>query len=203
MSLGLIAALLLQAAAPAPSRPPASNLDLPAWSRTPTPAEMAAAYPIDAANVNLAGAATLECTVGQAGDLTDCVVAGETAPGAGFGAAALSLAGKFRTPLKSPSGAPMAGRTVKFPLQWVNPATTKPRPFVVLDDTGRSGMVAFNCRVLPDRGVDNCVVVDAQPRGNALFGVAGEAVLRQKAPSAAKVGSRLLVSIQVQPNRAD
>lgn len=202
MSVALASILFLQAAQPAipPSRPPASNADLPAWSRTPSAAEMAAAYPPEAAKANLAGSATVECTVGPAGELIACTVAGESPTQAGFGAAALALAPKFQMPAKSPSGAAMAGRTVRFPLRWLNPARTQAPAIVVYDDAKRNGRVAFNCRVRPDRNLDNCVVVDARPQGTNLFAVAGEAALRQKAPTKAAVGERLLVVVEVQAN---
>jgi TonB family protein len=191
----LLAVALLQAAAP--QRAPASAADLPAWSKTPTQAEMTAAYPAAALKANLAGSAVVECAVQGDGLLADCAVVSETPPGAGFGAAAMALAGKFQMPAKSPSGAPMAGRTVQFPLRWLNNARTKAEPIIVYDDAGRSGQVVFNCRVTAERAVDNCVVVDAMPRGSTLFGKAGEAALRQKAPPKANPGERLLVAVEV------
>jgi TonB family protein len=194
MSATLVALLLLQAAAP--GRPPASNTDLPMWSKTPTAAEANAVYPPAAAAANFAGSATVECTVKADGGLADCAVVGESTPGAGFGAAALQLAPKFQMPAKSPSGSPMAGRTVQFPVRWLGDAKSQAPAIVVYDDV-QTGPVIFNCRVTPDRGFDNCVVVDAKPQGSTLFGKAGEAALRQKAPRSAKAGGRLMVVVQV------
>jgi TonB family protein len=191
----LLAMMLLQAAAP--QRPPPSTADLPAWSKTPTQAEMKAAYPAEAKRANLAGSAVVECSVRADGLLADCVVVNETPPGAGFGGAAMSMAAKFQMPAKSPSGAPMAGRTVQFPLRWLNNPDAKAEPIIVYDDAGGNGQVVFNCRVREDRGVDNCVVVDAMPRGTNLFGKAGEAAMRQKAPARAGPGDRLLVTVEV------
>ena len=97
---------------------------------------------------------------------------------------ALSLASKFQLPLKSPSGATTVGRTVRFPVQWLNPAKVEAPLIIAYDDAGRSGNVVFNCRVRDDRKVDNCVAVDARPRSNTLFAFAGEQVMRATAPRA-------------------
>ena len=198
MSAALAAIVLLQAAAP--SRPPATTTDLPAWQKGPTPAEMNAVYPPDALKANLAGSATVECTVDATGLLADCVVVNESPAGSGFGAAAMALSPKFQMPAKSPSGASMAGRTVRFPVRWLNPAKRQLPPVIVNGDTAQSGSVAFDCRVKDDRSLDNCVVVDARPPGGSLFAPAGEAVLRQKAPANAQPGSRLMVVIQMKAN---
>ncbi len=198
MSAALAAILLLQATAPA--RPPATTTDLPAWKKGPTPAEMNAVYPPDALKANLAGSATVECTVDATGLLADCAVVGESPTGSGFGAAALALSPKFEMPLKSPSGAAMAGRTVRFPIRWLHSAKTQLPPVIVNGDTPQSGSVVFDCRVKDDRSLDNCVVVDARPPGGSLFAPAGEAVMRQKAPASMAPGSRLMVVIQMKGN---
>jgi TonB family protein len=198
MSLALIAALLLQGAAATPQRPPASSADLPAWSKTPSKEDMARAYPSEAAKANLAGSATVECTVGATGDLTACVPVGESVPG--FGQAAMSLASKFQLPLKSPSGATTVGRTVRFPVQWLNSAKVEAPLIQVYDDAGRSGSVVFNCRVRDDRKVDNCVAIDARPRGTQLFAYAGEQVMRATAPRSVDPGGRVLMVVEVRPN---
>ena len=198
MNAALAAILLLQATAAA--RAPATTTDLPAWQKGPTPAEMNAVYPPAAAKANLAGSATVECTVDASGLLADCAVVGEAPAGSGFGAAAMALSPKFQMPLKSPSGASMVGRTVRFPVRWLNSAKTQLPPVIVSSDTGQSGSVVFNCRVKDDRGLDNCVVVDARPPGGSLFAPAGEAVMRQKAPASMAPGSRLMVVIQMKAN---
>jgi len=197
MSAALAAILLLQATAA--SRPPATTTDLPKWEKGPTPAEMNAVYPPDALKANLAGSATVECAVDATGLLADCAVVGESPMGSGFGAAAMALSPKFQMPLKSPSGASMVGRTVRFPIRWLHSAKTQLPPVIVNSETG-SGSVVFDCRVKDDRGLDNCVVVDARPPGGSLFAQAGEAVLRQKAGANMAPGSRLMVVIQMKGN---
>jgi TonB family protein len=198
MSAALAAILLLQAAAA--SRPPATTTDLPKWEKGPTPAEMNAVYPPDALKANLAGSATVECAVDATGLLADCAVVGESPAGSGFGAAAMALSPKFQMPLKSPSGASMVGRTVRFPIRWLHSAKTQLPPVIVTGDTAQSGSVVFDCRVKDDHGLDNCVVVDARPPGGSLFAPAGEAALRQKAPANMAPGSRLMVVIQMKAN---
>jgi hypothetical protein len=203
MSVTLAAILLLQAIpvvaiqAAAPQRPPPSTSDMPGWSKAPGPQDMAKAYPQEAGRVNLAGSATLECTVGPDGGLTDCVASDETPAGSGFAAASVAVASKFQMPTTAPSGAPTAGRTVRFPIQWLNPAAGKPTTVVVYDDAGRLGSVGFNCRVRDDKSLDNCVVVDARPRGTSAFPIASEAIQRQKAAAQARAGSRVMVVVEV------
>jgi TonB family protein len=210
MSATLAAVLLLQAAqaatiqaaitqATASTRPPPSTADMPGWSKAPKAEDMTRAYPQEAARVSLAGSATLECTVGAAGELTDCVASDETPAGSGFGAASLAVASKFQMPTKAPSGASTAGRTVRFPIQWLQPARGKGPPVVVYDDSGRQGTVGFNCRVRDDRSLDNCVVIEAKPRGTSAFTMAGEAIQRTKAPANVEPGARLIVVVEVKP----
>ncbi|HEX7944084.1 MAG TPA: M56 family metallopeptidase, partial [Phenylobacterium sp.] len=177
-------------------RPPPSTADLPAWSQTPSAADMQAAYPPAAARVNYASSATLDCTVASDGGLTDCVVASERAPG--FGAAALEVAPKFRLPTTSPSGVSIVGRTVRPRISWVNPATST-ATLTIKDEGGPLGTVAFNCRVRAHGSLDNCVVVDARPRGRGAFGVTGEAALRFQAPAGAPEFSRIRVIVAVLP----
>lgn len=198
MSIALAAVLLLQATAPPPQqRPPPSTSDMPGWSRAPKPEDMVRAYPPEAARVSLAGSAILECTVSATGELTACVASGETPAGSGFGDASLAIASKFQMPTKAPSGASTAGRTVRFPIQWMGPVQGRAPPVVVYDDAGRRGSVGFNCRVRDERSLDNCVVVEVQPRGTTALSVASEAIQRTKAPASAKAGSRLMVLVEV------
>jgi hypothetical protein len=194
--LAMTLALLLQAGATG-ARPPPSATDLPQWSRAPSAAEMTAAYPPGPRAENLAGSGVMDCTVGAAGELTACEVVSETVAGQGFGAAAISLASKFQLPLKSPSGAAMAGRTVRVPIRWLNPPKRKLPEISMLDENGRTGTVAFNCRVNGTGSYDNCVVVEARPAASTLFGVTGEVVLRQKPPANLSSGDRVLIVVQV------
>jgi TonB family protein len=196
MILTLTAVVALQAAAAA-ARPPASTADLPQWSRAPSAADMNQAYPAGAKAKNLAGSGVVECTVGADGQLADCVAVEETPAGEGFGEAALSLAARFILPTKAPSGASTIGRTVRFPVRWLNKADGQEPLIVVYDDIGRTGRVTFNCRVVEERSVDNCVVIDAQPRGTSLFAPAAQAAARYKVAANRKPGQRVLLIVEM------
>lgn len=198
MVAALIAMLLLQGAA---QRPPASNEDLPRWTRTPTAEEVAAAYPAAPKAANLAGSGTAECTVGAAGELTDCVAVSEMPAGSGFGAAAVSIAPRFQMPTTGPSGRSTVGRTVRVPIGWVNPPASQAPLITVPDDIGRRGRVIFNCRVKEDKKVDNCMFVEAQPPGTALVGLAAEPVERLKVTGRSKAGERVIVAVEFDPRR--
>jgi hypothetical protein len=198
MITALVAILLLQGAA---QRPPASNEDLPKWTRTPTAEEVAAAYPASAKAANLAGSGTAECTVGATGELTACVPVNETPIGAGFGAAAMAVAPRFQMPTTGPSGRTTVGRTVRVPIGWVNPPASQAPLITLPDDIGRRGRVVFNCRVKEDKRVDNCMFVEAQPPGSALIGLASEPVERLKVTGRSKAGERVIVAVEFDPRR--
>ena len=198
MISALIAALLLQGA---PARPPASSADLPPWSRTPTVEEVNAAYPAGPLQANLAGTGTVECTVGPTGELTACVPVGETPVGSGFGAAAVGVAPRFQMPTTAPSGASTVGRTVRVPIGWVRPPVSQAPRITVPDDAGRRGRVVLNCRVTEARGVDNCMLVEAQPPGTALLNLITEPVDRLRVTGRSKTGERVLVAVEFDPRR--
>jgi hypothetical protein len=88
---------------------------------------------------------------------------------------------------------------VKFPVSWLNPASSTAPPIVVYDDAGRSGSVGFNCRVRDDRNLDNCVVVQTKPRGTTAMAVAADAIQRAKAPARAAPWSRIMVVVESKP----
>jgi hypothetical protein len=112
----LLGTLLLCAgatAATAAGSPETRNLGLivsgVAWTRAPSVADVAAAYP-DAARAHKAsGRVTLDCAFTQAGDLADCEPLTEEPHGYGFGRAAQALAAKFAAPATDAEGRPIAG----------------------------------------------------------------------------------------------
>jgi TonB family protein len=107
---GLALGLLI--AAPAVAQAPGKS----AWYGAPTAADVRAAYPARALAARLGGAATLSCDIAVTGRLTACVVVSETPRGYGFGAAALSLAGKFAMEPELKAGKPVAGGHVRLPI---------------------------------------------------------------------------------------
>lgn len=88
---GLAALLGGAAAPPTPALPPPPDPPPVTWTDTPTPAQVAAAFPTAAKAKGLSGAATLVCAL-SAGRLSDCAVRHQWPEGEGFGAAALTLA---------------------------------------------------------------------------------------------------------------
>lgn len=102
----------------------------PEWSEAPNAEQMWAAYPGPAKVMGVSGWSALTCKVGSMGLLEDCSVLIERPKDQGFGAAALSLAGRFRlAPRMMVQGA--AGEsvavTVRFP-SMPRPEAAKPAP---------------------------------------------------------------------------
>jgi protein TonB len=90
----------------------------PKWIRKPSGDDLARAYPQKAASLGISGRGVIKCAITLKGDLTDCVVLEETPLGYGFGAAALSLAPKFRMQPAIKDGAPVPGVSVTIPLNF-------------------------------------------------------------------------------------
>jgi protein TonB len=121
LPIALAVALLVQVtpAAGTPDIPTEAQLsNSPHWIRLPTPAELAYAYPAAARRRGLAGSAVISCTLDDNGLLRDCSVASESPPGQGFGAAALSLAPRFRMSALTPNGDSVAGGKIDLPLHF-------------------------------------------------------------------------------------
>ena len=84
----------------------------------PTPQQMMAAYPPQAAAQRLAGQVRLECIVTAGGQLANCVVGSESPSEHGFGEAALSLAPYFTMIPQTMDGTPVGGGKVTIPLNF-------------------------------------------------------------------------------------
>ncbi len=124
--LSVLAALLMQAAAPAadPGAPPSVPITQARWLRLPDAAAMTKYYPAEAAKAGVEGQATIRCQVTARGLLVDCVVDSEEPVGAGFGPAALSLAVHFfKMRPKTTDGASVAGGTIVIPIRFRAPAS--------------------------------------------------------------------------------
>jgi len=93
-----------------------AQLGAPILRGQPTAAELRAVYPPRAAAQHLGGMVNLGCDVGVSGHLERCVVISETPPGYGFGAAALSLSGKFVMEPKMQQGRAVPGGRVRLPI---------------------------------------------------------------------------------------
>jgi protein TonB len=113
MRAALLILTLLSAVVAAPAH---AQLGAPILRGQPTAAELRAVYPPRAAAQHLGGMVNLGCDVGVSGHLERCVVISETPPGYGFGAAALSLSGKFVMEPKMQQGRAVPGGRVRLPI---------------------------------------------------------------------------------------
>ena len=95
------------------------------WESAPSAAEIAAAYPKGALAKGVAGQAVLRCWLGSTGGLDDCRVASETPRGEGFGAAAKSLASKFRILMDSVPRDVQGPLVVDVPVAFETPGKTR------------------------------------------------------------------------------
>ena len=158
------------------------------WSRTPSWAEMQAAYPATAKASS--GSVTLRCTVGAAGVLIDCKNQDEKPDGQGFYEAALMLAPLFVIAATTVS-TPVAGDTVDVPFnftrsgpkaspkllrpKWVNqmgvaearslfPATAPPQV--------SQGAAVVRCQINAEGLLKPCSVLSETPKNAGFAGAA-------------------------------
>lgn len=118
---GAGAAWALQAA-PEPPKPDLPLVAAPDWMERPGPADVAHAYPPAALAQRLEGQAVIGCAVSAQGLLVDCEVLREAPAAAGFGEAALRMAGDFRMAPLARDGRPVAGSRVRIPMLFRIPA---------------------------------------------------------------------------------
>lgn len=95
-SLLPLAGLVIAVGGAAPVLPPPPDPPPVDWTVTPTPAQVAAAFPAAAREKGFSGAATLECAL-TGGKLAGCKVRYQWPEGQGFGDAALGLAPLYRS----------------------------------------------------------------------------------------------------------
>ena len=167
----------------------------PVWSRAPSFADVAAAYPAGAHGVD--GSATLFCRFGADGALSACEVESEAPGGLGFGEAAKSLASKF-TVAVDPSWSIGADRFgVEVPIQLMSPDKPKMRDrlidrpvwttkltsnavasFFPAEATAKgmaTGRGVAECRVQADGALTACRPVSAEPEGVGFSEAAAKA----------------------------
>jgi len=114
---------VLQAPEPKPTpRPPEQHvITNPDWLRQPNGDDLARYYPEQAQRHGIAGQATIDCGVSEAGALVGCSVTAESPKASGFGGAALKMAGAFRMRPMTRDGVPVAGGRIRIPIRFVMP----------------------------------------------------------------------------------
>ena len=160
------------------------------WAATPSPADMAAAWPKQAPADLAQGKAWLRCGFSPQGALVSCSAVNEDPAGEGLGAAALSLAGRFRLLDGAADPQALPDTKVTLPFTFTNPKRGGQSPaqitkyswvkFIDLDrmsalypgvaaDAGiRTGRGDVDCVVGADGGMTGCVVVGEDPPGKGF-----------------------------------
>lgn len=167
------------------------------WAEAPTFEDMVAAWPAGAGDLEV-GTAVLRCQVapGTAGGLRACRIAGQTPKVSPFGAAATTLAGKFRLKFTPQEAKKYARSDIAISFRFYNPATPagqvrkveKPDwivrinpervvalyPAAAADAGVREGVGMADCLVAPDGKMTDCKPAGETPAG---LGFAQSAVL--------------------------
>lgn len=173
----------------------------PDWVRKPTPEEIGAVLPLQAAMKRIEGRAVLTCTVTTTGSLRDCT-AEESPARHGFAAAALRLAPGFLMKPPTENGRAVEGK-VSIPIKFnmgevpdellreakkvyaVDKADWTASPSLsqfeaaypaALRGTGASGTALIQCRLKKDGSLRWCELLNETPKGQG-FGKAAKSLL--------------------------
>lgn len=101
--------------------PRPSIIRMPDWAGRPSGADVARLYPERAQRLEMEGRVVLLCNVEANGFLSGCRAIEETPPDFGFGEAALQMSALFRLKPMTRDGQPVAGGTVRIPLNFRGP----------------------------------------------------------------------------------
>lgn len=156
------------------------------WAEAPTFEDMAAAWPAEVGDLAV-GTAVLRCQVAPGGQLRECRIAGQTPKDSPFGAAARTLAGKFRLKLTPQEARKYSNSDIAISFRFYNPATLagqakrveKPDwivrinpervvalyPAAAADAGVREGVGMADCLVAPDGKMTDCKVAGETPAG--------------------------------------
>lgn len=161
----------------------AAPVNKPVWDALPSNEDVLAVYPAAAKANDLSGRAKITCTVTAAGRLDGCGVVSEEPAGAGFGAAALSLAGKFSLEPRWADGRSAVGAALTLPFRFEPPELRTPElkfkqmvGYSGLGDAGpyypdgayqhrQAGVVTMDCDLAADGALSACVVRSQDPEG--------------------------------------
>jgi len=155
------------------------------WVRLPTDAETGQAWPTRGPHTALGGQARILCVLTAEAVLRDCRVIFETPPGAGFGAAAMSLIPRFHLKPATHEGAPV-GSSVVIPVAFDMPAWPRRGPGASdllaawpreAFRRGTGGVVWLHCLTTAQGGVNQCRVASETPAGQG-FGAAALSLAR-------------------------
>jgi TonB family protein len=153
------------------------------WEEEPTRADLAAASAAARGSNSIGGRAAMRCRVAAEGRLADCRLISETPSAAGYGAALLSLAPKYRRPAQEP--AEVVVTQDWFPFD--TPGDWKRKPSagdlmavwpVAAAKRGLGGAATIDCVATVQGTLTDCVVVTESPPG-AGFGQAAVALTPQ------------------------
>ena len=137
----------------------------PPWSRTPSQAQINAAWPKGAAGLT-SGQAALRCALAKSGQLRGCNVISENPPGKGFGRAARELATLFQVNV-DPTDKHLSDFKVDLPFRFRDPALpdnrklTRPHWIASLTPEGMAAVypdAAIKAGVTSGEGAATCVV---------------------------------------------
>lgn len=173
--------IVLVSAAGAASAAPVNK---PVWDALPSNEDVLAVYPQAAKADGLSGRARITCTITAAGMLEACGIASEEPAGAGFGAAALALAGKFSLEPHWADGRSAVGAALTVPFRFQPPELRVPElkfkrrasygglgdagPYYP-DDAARrhlTGLVLMDCDLAADGALSACIVRSETPEGH-------------------------------------
>jgi len=138
----------------------------PPWSQVPTQAEIKAAWPAEAQDLD-SGQAALRCNLNGSGLLSHCDVISENPRNKGFGKAAKTLSKSFRVSADPADSRAIKKYTVDVPFRFRNPAKpdarklTNPRWIRTLTAEGMAGVfpeAAVKAGVKSGKGAATCTV---------------------------------------------
>lgn len=155
------------------------------WTEAPTLADMADAYPAQARATGAAGFASVQCGFGRDGRVRDCAVMREEPRQLGFGAAAKTLAARFRLDPAEVTDVKINSARVSLPFAFEpgllqQKSIGKPiwthtpdfealrTAFLTLKASSPSGRAVIDCQVRQGGRLEGCKLDSEIPSGSGL-----------------------------------